>query len=236
MAVSRASELEVDQVAGADRGNAGQRDRRGRQLRVALRRAGRDPREEVPRICQANGQGRWASTPTTTSSWPSPTRSRRSSTGPTAWTPRWPGSGRGAGNCPMELLIGFLRNPKFHIRPIYQVLAGAPAAAEPASRMGPPRAVQHHRPAQPASPQRHGRPGQRPARQLRRLLRQAGHGRVMLLDRGAGSVAQFRPCSAHLLIRFPAPCLPPGCTGRRTCAWSQCRIPGRRGRGKSCSA
>lgn len=32
------------------------------------------------------------------------------------------GLGRGAGNCPMELLIGFLRNPKFHIRPIYRVL------------------------------------------------------------------------------------------------------------------
>jgi len=32
------------------------------------------------------------------------------------------GLGRGAGNCPMELLIGFLRNPKFHIRPIYQAL------------------------------------------------------------------------------------------------------------------
>lgn len=28
------------------------------------------------------------------------------------------GIGRGAGNCPMELLLGFLRNPKFHIRPI----------------------------------------------------------------------------------------------------------------------
>ncbi|MBN2474216.1 MAG: aldolase catalytic domain-containing protein [Pirellulales bacterium] len=32
------------------------------------------------------------------------------------------GLGRGAGNCPMELMIGFLRNPKFKIRPIYQVL------------------------------------------------------------------------------------------------------------------
>ena len=32
------------------------------------------------------------------------------------------GLGRGAGNCPMELLVGFLRNPKFKIRPIYQVL------------------------------------------------------------------------------------------------------------------
>ncbi|OHB73817.1 MAG: nucleoid-structuring protein H-NS [Planctomycetes bacterium RBG_13_63_9] len=32
------------------------------------------------------------------------------------------GLGRGAGNCPMELIIGFLRNPKFKIRPIYRVL------------------------------------------------------------------------------------------------------------------
>jgi 4-hydroxy 2-oxovalerate aldolase len=32
------------------------------------------------------------------------------------------GLGRGSGNCPMELMIGFLRNPKFKIRPIYQVL------------------------------------------------------------------------------------------------------------------
>ena len=28
------------------------------------------------------------------------------------------GFGRGAGNCPLELLLGFLKNPKFHIRPI----------------------------------------------------------------------------------------------------------------------
>ena len=32
------------------------------------------------------------------------------------------GLGRGAGNCPMELLLGFLRNPKFHIRPIIKLL------------------------------------------------------------------------------------------------------------------
>lgn len=32
------------------------------------------------------------------------------------------GLGRGAGNCPMELLIGFLHNPKFRLRPILQCI------------------------------------------------------------------------------------------------------------------
>ncbi|GMV95834.1 MAG: hypothetical protein AMXMBFR83_02040 [Phycisphaerae bacterium] len=32
------------------------------------------------------------------------------------------GLGQGAGNCPMELLLGFLRNPKFHVRPVYKLL------------------------------------------------------------------------------------------------------------------
>ncbi len=32
------------------------------------------------------------------------------------------GIGRGAGNCPMELLIGFLRNPKYRLRPYLQLL------------------------------------------------------------------------------------------------------------------
>ena len=32
------------------------------------------------------------------------------------------GLGRGAGNCPMELLLGFLRNPKFKLRPILALL------------------------------------------------------------------------------------------------------------------
>ena len=32
------------------------------------------------------------------------------------------GIGRGAGNCPMELLIGFLRNPKYRLRPFLQLL------------------------------------------------------------------------------------------------------------------
>jgi 4-hydroxy 2-oxovalerate aldolase len=32
------------------------------------------------------------------------------------------GLGRGAGNCPMELLLGFLRNPKFKLRPIIEAI------------------------------------------------------------------------------------------------------------------
>ena len=32
------------------------------------------------------------------------------------------GLGRGAGNCSMELLLGFLRNPKFRLRPVLQFL------------------------------------------------------------------------------------------------------------------
>ncbi len=32
------------------------------------------------------------------------------------------GIGRGAGNCPLELLMGFLKNPKFYIEPILKVI------------------------------------------------------------------------------------------------------------------
>ncbi|HIG26809.1 MAG TPA: nucleoid-structuring protein H-NS [Verrucomicrobiales bacterium] len=32
------------------------------------------------------------------------------------------GLGRGAGNCPMEILLGFLRNPKFKLRPVIKLL------------------------------------------------------------------------------------------------------------------
>jgi 4-hydroxy 2-oxovalerate aldolase len=32
------------------------------------------------------------------------------------------GLGRGAGNCPMELLLSFLRNPKFSLRPVIELL------------------------------------------------------------------------------------------------------------------
>lgn len=32
------------------------------------------------------------------------------------------GIGRGAGNCPLELLLGFLKNPKYSLRPVLQLL------------------------------------------------------------------------------------------------------------------
>ena len=32
------------------------------------------------------------------------------------------GMGRGAGNCNIELLLNFLKNPKFDVRPIYKVI------------------------------------------------------------------------------------------------------------------
>jgi 4-hydroxy 2-oxovalerate aldolase len=33
------------------------------------------------------------------------------------------GLGRGAGNCPLELIMGFLKNPKFDIRPIFELIS-----------------------------------------------------------------------------------------------------------------
>ena len=32
------------------------------------------------------------------------------------------GIGRGAGNCPLEVLLSFLKNPKFNLRPIYDII------------------------------------------------------------------------------------------------------------------
>jgi 4-hydroxy 2-oxovalerate aldolase len=47
------------------------------------------------------------------------------------------GLGRGAGNCPMELLIGFLRNPKFNIRPVYKLLQDHIAELQKTLEWGP---------------------------------------------------------------------------------------------------
>ena len=47
------------------------------------------------------------------------------------------GMGRGAGNCPMELVIGFLKNPKFHLRPIIECIQKHVAPLRQELRWGP---------------------------------------------------------------------------------------------------
>jgi 4-hydroxy 2-oxovalerate aldolase len=47
------------------------------------------------------------------------------------------GLGRGAGNCPLELLLGFLRNPKYHLRPVIKfVQENIPALQEKGMEWG----------------------------------------------------------------------------------------------------
>ena len=90
MAVSTVKEQEIDQVLEVIAKTPADLRLRGRQLRLDVCRADRDPGEEVSRVRERARRRKSASTPTTTSSWPLPTRSRRSSTAPTASTPRWP--------------------------------------------------------------------------------------------------------------------------------------------------
>ncbi|MDA0658875.1 MAG: aldolase catalytic domain-containing protein [Planctomycetota bacterium] len=47
------------------------------------------------------------------------------------------GLGRGAGNCPMELLLGFLRNPKFKLRPVLELLQKHIEPLRPTVKWGP---------------------------------------------------------------------------------------------------
>jgi len=45
------------------------------------------------------------------------------------------GMGRGAGNCPMELLLGFLKNPKFNLRPVLECIQNEFLPLEKANEM-----------------------------------------------------------------------------------------------------
>ena len=60
------------------------------------------------------------------------------------------GFGRGAGNCPMELLLGFLRNPKFKLRPVVDLLQNHIDPLRETTHLGPLVAVQHHGPVESA--------------------------------------------------------------------------------------
>ena len=121
MAVTTAKEQEIDQALEVLAETPGQRPGRRRQLRRHVRRASRNPGEEIPELRQGDrqrgGHPRPQQSTTGLRQHDRGHHSRCQSHG------RLDGrAGRGAGNCPMELLVGFLRNPKFKIRPIYQVL------------------------------------------------------------------------------------------------------------------
>jgi 4-hydroxy 2-oxovalerate aldolase len=89
------------------------------------------------------------------------------------------GMGRGSGNCRMELLLGFLRNPREGRHGVWS----APA-------------VRHRRAVQPAPARGDGVEGKRTKRPMRRLLREGHRGCVSPEDHALA----IRPCqrdSAH---------------------------------------
>ena len=71
------------------------------------------------------------------------------------------GLGRGAGNCPMELLISFLHNPKYELRPMLGLRAKPHRADARQAAVGLRPALPVDRHAQPASAHRHQVQGSR---------------------------------------------------------------------------
>ena len=65
------------------------------------------------------------------------------------------GLGRGAGNCPMELLIGFLHNPKYNLLPILRCVQDTIEPMRSKLMWGFDLPLHAHRVPQPASPRRH---------------------------------------------------------------------------------
>ena len=71
------------------------------------------------------------------------------------------GLGRGAGNCPMELLLAFLHNPKYELRPVLELRAEPHRADARETALGLRSAVSAHRHVEPASAHRHQVQGSR---------------------------------------------------------------------------
>ena len=61
------------------------------------------------------------------------------------------GIGRGPGNCPLELIIGFLKNPKYQMRPVLKTVQDVFLPLQEEDGVGLPHPLSHHRDAQPAS-------------------------------------------------------------------------------------
>ena len=81
------------------------------------------------------------------------------------------GLGRGAGNCPMELLLGFLRNPKFKLRPVIRLLQEHMPEIRKTVEWGPLVPLQPHGSTESPPARGHGVSGWGTSRGLRGLLR-----------------------------------------------------------------
>ena len=171
MAVSNISETEIDTVLDAIKptpaGTMVIVDSFGHLYREQIdilykKYADRDGRDR---------QGDWHPRPQQHAAWVSPIRSRRSFSGANRADATMGGLGRGAGNCPMELLLGFLRNPKFKLRPVVELLQKHIEPLRETTLLGTVAALQHHRPAESPSASRHQVPGRRRQQELHSVLR-----------------------------------------------------------------
>ena len=88
------------------------------------------------------------------------------------------GIGRGPGNCCLELLLTFLQNPKFKLRPVLRAAPGALPAPAREDRVGLHHPLHDHRHAQRAPAHGHRLPGLARAQRLRQVLRHADDARA----------------------------------------------------------
>ena len=93
-----------------------------------------------------------AFTPTTTSSWPFANTIEAIVRGVNRVDSTFAGLGRGGGNCPTELLLGFLRNPKYRIRPVWEMLEDHILELQKDPGMGSSSSLHNDRADEPASP------------------------------------------------------------------------------------
>ena len=105
------------------------------------------------------------------------------------------GLGRAAGNCPLELLLGFLKNPKFNLVPILDVIGKTHHPAARADRVGLPHPVHAHRHPGRAPGERDELDGHAQGTRLRRVL-QAGH-------RAAGPIGGVNGCLESVTAGVP---------------------------------